>query len=210
MLILLILILLIILIILLYQSFRLIKWIIKKEIRIKWASVLVGVIVLAILINHLFFKSMKFIPSKVYPDLYIVKYLIEDKDSLHKVIEKIVLQKVNNQLKTPFENVTVPYRISFYEYYNGTSFLIPFGEAGTTHFIEHKEDPGGFSSEELSHYSQYLMAEFNLEFCKNDTLNYIGTVTYYEKGERIKTVSLINQCEIKSMVEPSEIVFETD
>ena len=141
MLILFLLILCIILFIGLFQLFRLIKWTIKKEIRIKWASGLVGVIALAVLVNHLFFKKMEFIPSKVYPDLYLIKYPIRDKDSLHKIIAKIVLQKVSNHFKTPSKNTTaiVPYRIRFYEYYSGTPFFVPFGEAGTKHFIENKE-----------------------------------------------------------------------
>lgn len=194
MLILLILLLLIILFICLYQLFRLLKWIIKKEIRIKWASTLVGVIILTALINHLFFKNMEFIQSKVYPDLYLVKYPIKNKDSIFRVIENMVLQKVNDQFKTSVKRIEMPYRISFFEYYNGTPFFIPFGEAGTTHFIENKEDPGGFSSEELFHYNQYRIAEFSLDYCKNDTLNYVGTINYYKGQEVIKTDIIINQC----------------
>lgn len=204
MLILLILVLLLILIICLYQLIRLLKWIIKKETRIKWFSGFVGLIALVILVNHLFFKNMEFVQSKVYQDLYLIKHPIKDKDSLHGFIEKMILQKVNAQIETSSKTIILPYSIRFYEYYNGTPFFIPFGEAGTTHFIENKEDPGGFSSEEISNYNTYRIAEFNLDYCKNDSLNYIGTINYYKGWDVIKTEIFLNQCVINKEKEPSE------
>lgn len=211
MIILLLFILVIILILGLYALYRLVIWIHKKKIRIKLASGLVGVIVLTILINHLFFKNMEFTQSEVYPNLYLVKYPIKYKDSIHKVIEKIVLEKVNTEFldnnganefskKLP----EVSYHIRFYEYYTGTPFFVPFGEAGTVHFIENEEDPGGFSSEELSHYNEYRIAEFNLEYCKNDTLNFVGRLSYYQGLDVIKTDTIINQCVINKEEESSE------
>ncbi len=206
MLILILILLLIILIICLYQLFKLIKWTIKKKKRMKWASGLVGVIALAVLVNHLFFKKMEFIQSKVYPDLYLIKYPIKDKDSLHKIIAKMVFHKVSNHFKTPSKNTTaiVPYRIRFYEYYSGTPFFVPFGEAGTTHFIENKEDPGGFSSEYISDYNRFHIAEFNLKYCRNDSLNYIGTINYYQNWDIIKTDIIINQCNPSKIEESVE------
>lgn len=197
----------IILILCLYQLFRLIKWTIKKKKRMKWISCLVGVIVLVILVNHLFFKNMKFIESKVYPGLYLVKYPIKDKDSLHAIIEKMVLQKVRNHIKTSSKNTTLiePYSFSFYEYYAGTPFFILFGEAGTKHFIEHKEDPGGFSSEYISDYNRFHIAEFNLKYCKNDSLNYVGTINYYQNWDLVNTVTVFNQCKTP---ETEELVIE--
>lgn len=83
--------------------------------------------------------------------------------------------------------------LNFYEYYKGT-FLIPFGEAGTVHFIENKEDPGGFSSEELIHYYNYRIATFNLKPCINDSLNYYGEVVFYQNDSILKTETLLNLC----------------
>jgi hypothetical protein len=37
-------------------------------------------------IHHLFFKNMHFIQSDVYPDLYLVKYPVQDQAILHQVI----------------------------------------------------------------------------------------------------------------------------
>ena len=145
---------------------------------------------------------MKFIQSKVYPDFQLVKYPIKDRDSLHKIIEKMVLKKVNSEFfnnneKYDFSKnstTAVPYSIRFYEYYTGTPFFVPFGEAGTTHFIENKEDPGGFTSEEICHYNTYRIAEFNLKYCPNDSLNYIGTINYYQGLDIIEKDIILNQC----------------
>lgn len=205
MLILLLLILLIFLIIGLYQLFRLTKWVFKKKTRIKWATGLVGVMVLVTLINHLFFKKMEFIQSKVYPNLYLIKYPVKDKDSLHSFIKKMLLEKVKN-INDLSEGsiIELQYGLDFYEYYTGTPFFVPFGEAGTTHFIDNEEDPGGFSSELLRHYDAYRIAEFNLKFCKNDSLNYVGIINYYQEWDIIKTDTIINQCTIIKEEEPSE------
>ncbi|MFC4636075.1 hypothetical protein ACFO3O_19350 [Dokdonia ponticola] len=159
-----------------------------------------------------FFTKMEFIQSNVYPDLYLIKNPIKDTDSMHRMIKKMVLTKVNtefldkhrinelseNKMNTPL------YRIRFYEYYSGTFFLIPFGEAGTDHFIENKEDPGGFISEELSHYHQYRISEFLIEYCENDSLNSIGKLHYYKGWDIIKTDTLLNQCNSHPQKELSE------
>jgi hypothetical protein len=72
--------------------------------------------------------------------------------------------------------------------------FIPFNDAGTYYFIEHEEDPGGFSVEVLDMYTNYHIAKFNLKFCKNDTINYFGTIDYYKGWKIIKTDTLINLC----------------
>ncbi|MFB9077982.1 hypothetical protein ACFFLS_04850 [Flavobacterium procerum] len=85
------------------------------------------------------------------------------------------------------------YSLDFYTYFVGWG-TNPFGEAGTAHFIENKEDPGGFSSEELDHYREYKIADFYVRFCENDTVNYIGILTYYKNDEITKTDTIINNC----------------
>lgn len=198
----------------LYFLFRLIKWILKKKVRSIWALVLVTLVALSWLIKFAFFTKMEFVPSKVYPDLYLVKNPVNNKDSIHSGIKRMVLEKVNNEFLT--ENITleflqnrgVPYRLRFYEYYTGTPIFVPFGEAGTTHFIEHEEDPGGFSSEEISHYNRYRIAEFYLKFCKNDSLNYVGTINYYQNWKIIKTDTILNQCKINTARVPADTIVE--
>jgi len=161
---------------------------------------------MAITINHIFFKKMEVIQSKVYPNLYLIKYPIDDEEEIKKYISQLVFHKVNSEFvgnqeafktKDSYAEKSIAklnYTINIYEYYKGWG-TNPFGEAGTAHFIENKEDPGGFSSEELIYYKDYLLAKFNIKFCENDTNNYFGTISYYKNSELIKTETLINLCE---------------
>ena len=208
MLILIIILLLIIFIWLLYQLFKLVVWISKKKIRIQRASTLLGVFILGMIINQVFFTKMEFIQSNVYPNLYLVKNPIEDKDSIRSAMKELVLEQANKnfigqeaQYKRKGKHFREPelvigYDISFYAYYKSWG-TIPFGEAGTAHFIENEEDPGGFSSELLQHYEQYRMAKFELFFCKNDTINYLGNINYFENRDIISTDTIINLCQIQ-------------
>lgn len=199
----LILFLLLIIFLFLYLIFKIIKWILKDKIRISWTVSLVAVSILFVIINEQFFTKMEFIESKVNPNLYIVKNLVEDKDSLHNELKKIVLKKVNNEVLNQIEKykkinlndsiVELKYTVDFYEYSKGSVF-IPFGDAGTYYFIEKEEDPGGFSVEVLDMYPKYHIAKFNLKFCKNDTIHYFGTIDYYKNWEITKTDTLINLC----------------
>ncbi len=197
--------LLVILIFGLYYLFRLGRWTFKKKTRVTWALAVIVAVSFAYLIDLMVFTKMELIQSKVYPDLYLVKNPVTNKDSINSVINKLVLEKVNSEYLNHngalenSKNRKLPYRLRFYQYYTGTSLLVPFGEAGTTHFIENKENPGGFNSEEITHYSKYRIAEFNLNFCKDDSLNYLGTISYYQDRKIIKTDTIINQCQtIKS------------
>ncbi len=197
--------LLIILILGLYFLFRLTRWILKKKIRIKWAFTVILVVALTGVIKVVFFTKMEFIQSKVYPNLYLVKNAIKDKDSIHRIIKIRVLEEVKTKFHddngaNEFSRKLMeepPFGISFYEYDTGTFFLIPFGDAGTVHFIENKEDSEGFSSEELSHYNQFRMAEFKVAYCNSDSLHYMGILKYYQIRDVIKTDTLFNQCIIK-------------
>lgn len=179
----------------------------KKKKRIQWTYGIIGILVFIKLIELVFFTKMEFIQSKVYPKLYIVKDPIENRDSLNGIIKKMVVQKMNaefigkeNMYKHKYQyNTESPartdlyYSLSFYRYYKGWG-TNPFGEAGTEHFINNKEDPGGFSSELLEHYYEYRIAEFDIEFCKNDTIKYFGVLKYFQNGQEIKTDTIINQC----------------
>lgn len=164
---------------------------------------LVAACLLAILINTVFFKKIEFVQSKVYPNLYLVKNPIKNKDSLSEIIKTMVVQKMNdqflgNQEKFKLRNSerSIPvldYSIRFYEYYNGWGSN-PFGEAGTAHFINNEEDPGGFSSELLANYQTYQIASFDLKYCINDTVNYVGNLSHFTNGSVVKIDPIINLC----------------
>ena len=109
---------------------------------------------------------------------------------------------VNNENKykktfkyTGGSRTNIYYSLDFYTYFVGWG-TNPFGEAGTAHFIENKADPGGFSSEELDHYTKYRIAEFYLSFCEKDTVNYVGILRYYKNDELTKTDTIINKCNL--------------
>lgn len=193
-----------------YILYVLIKWISKKRKRIQWACGIIGVLILINIIDSIFFTKMEFIQSKVYPNMYLIKNYINNRDSLNSIIKNRIVQKINTEFigkedkyKSKYQYTSespsrteLYYSLSFYQYYSGWG-TNPFGEAGTEHFIENKEDPGGFSSELLEHYDKYRIAEFDIRFCKNDTINYFGVLKYFQNGEEIKTDTIINQCKNK-------------
>lgn len=190
-----------------YLLYVLIKWISKKKTRIQWTFGIIGIVILINIIDSIFFTKMEFIQSKVYPHLYLVKNQINNQDSLNTVIKNIVVQKMNaefigkeNKYKHKYQynsesalRTDLYYSLSFYRYYKGWG-TNPFGEAGTEHFINNEEDPGGFSSELLEHYYEYRIARFDIEFCKNDTIKYFGVLKYFQNGQEMKTDTIINQC----------------
>ena len=177
----------------LYLLFRLIKWIVRSKTRRIWALSFIGAYILGILINTLFFKKMEFIQSKVYPDLYLIKNPISDNNLLDSIIKNMVIQKMDSQLAANKKQSgsALNFGMDFYKYYNGWG-INPFGEAGTTHFIENEEDPGGFSSELLGYYQDYLIASFSVRTCKNDSLRYNGYLDYFKDGTIIKKDTIIN------------------
>ncbi len=191
----------------LYLLFRLLKWIFTNEKRRVLALSLVGFCFITLLINNLFFKKMEFIQSKVYPHLYLIKNPISDKDSLKKIIKAMVIQKMNTEFigneekyKTRYdfaekEVIELDYGFGFYEYYKGWGSN-PIGEAGTAHFIDNKEDPGGFSSEYLEYYRErYQIGGFGIHYCDNDTINYNAILSFSEKGYVVERDTILNLCE---------------
>ncbi|MDR6969626.1 hypothetical protein J2X31_003659 [Flavobacterium arsenatis] len=218
-LIILILFLLIILFVILFSCYKIIVWISKTKTRTYWALSLLGILIFAKIIDYAFFTNMEFIQSKVYPHLYLVKNEINDRDSLNSIIKKMAIEKMNKEFignedkfKYKYEytegsRTDLQYSLSFYTYFEGWG-TNPFGQAGTAHFIDNEEDPGGFSSEELSHYREYQIAELYITFCENDTLNYIATITYYQNEYDMKKDTLINKCiqQEKEVLPKKEII----
>ena len=176
----------------LYFIFKIVKWIFKKQVRIKWVSFTVVTLVIVLIVNKLFFAKMEFIQSKVYYNLYIVKNPVRDK----KIIKKTILEKIKRHLKTEHKiGKKLEYTkgtdfIYFYEYGGATFGFI--GEAGTGYFIDHEEDFGGFVSEELGMYREFRMAEFYLKPCTKDTTLLCGELDLYHEGEFVKSDTFIN------------------
>ena len=189
MLILILLIILILLFALLFGIFKIVKWTLKEKVRIKWASSILVVLLLSFVIDKLFFTKMEFIQSKVYSNLYIVENPIKDKEALKKAI----IEKIKGHLKTKHKQtkeLSYSDTKSIYFYEDGGMTFGFLGEAGTSYFIDHEEDLGGFVTEELGMYQEYRLAEFYYKTCQNDATKTCGEIDFYLEGEFMKTDSL--------------------
>lgn len=186
MLILILLFLLILLLALLFAIYKLVKWTSKDTIRVKWAISILTTLVLATLIKKVFFTRMEFIQSNVYSNLYIVENPLKDKD----VLKKAIINKIKEHLKTKHKQtkeLSYSDTKSIYFYEDGGMIFGFLGEAGTTYFIDHEEDLGGFVSEELGMYTEYRLAEFYYKSCENDATKTCGELDFYHEGEFVKT-----------------------
>ncbi|WP_313139046.1 hypothetical protein [Myroides sp.] len=93
-------------------------------------------------------RKVEVIRSNVMPHLFLLKNTNEDNIEETKEIVKSIIDTI------PKKDTLV---ISFYKY---TSGFGPFS-GGTAHFIDNREDPGGFSSEMLMDYNEVaLIAEY--------------------------------------------------
>lgn len=195
--ILIILFLLILLFFLLFLLYKIVRWIFRKKVRIYYVISLIGVLLLTKTIHYLFFTKMEFIQSKVYPNLYLVKNEVKDRNSLNNSIKKKVTENINNGLisdrKIYLENTSkAPYAtLAFYTYSKNSVFSV-FQDYGTAYFIENEEDLGGISVEDLQMYYKYKLATFNIRNYTNDTTRFYGVLAYYKDGYVVKTDTLLN------------------
>lgn len=182
--------------------FKVVKWTVKEKLRMKWALSLLGIVVVALCIKKVFFTNMEFIQSEVYSNLYLVKHPAKNQDSLRMAVRSMAMNAMRDTMTAPRYKMDKSQEFGgildtgfrFYEYYNASPF-IPFGEAGTAHFIENEEDLDGFINESLMHYSQYLIADFKWMYCEKDTSRTLGVLKYYKAGNLIANDTLVNQCQ---------------
>lgn len=184
-------ILVIVTVLLLILAFRFFKWTLKSKRRIRVVLVVLAVGGVSMVINHFFFKNMRFIQSNVYPNLYLVKYPNKDYSRVERAIQKTIREhlKTDHTTGKPL-SYSGEKAIYFYEY-GGMSFGF-IGDAGTGYFIDHEEDLGGFVTEELGMYQKYRLAEFYYDPCPNDSTLYCGEINYFKEGEFLKADSLNN------------------
>ena len=175
--------------------YKTLKWFFKRKTRFFWLSSLLVIGILGYTINQLFFIKMEFIQSNVYPNLYLVKNEIKNRDSLNNTIRKRVIKQINDDFITNGKRYTenthkAPYATLAFYSYSKSSRLSVFQDYGTAYFIDHEEDLGGFSVEDLSMYQNEKLATFNIRLYKNDCTQYYGVLEYYEKGYPVKTDTL--------------------
>jgi hypothetical protein len=122
-------------------------------------------------------KKPEFIQSKTITNLILLKNPPKE-DSLTKNLIKYFLLK--NPPKHEKTNSTF-----FYKYSSNTKY-----------FLNHKEDPGGFSSEELNMYQDDDgIGVFGFIKCEKDSSKKVGIIRFYDKyGSFYKPDTIINKC----------------
>ncbi len=190
--ILLLLVLLIFIITLFYAIFKVIKWTSKEKIRIKWAISIFTILILAFVVKRVFFTKMEFIQSNVYANLYIVENVEKDNSK----VKKAILNKIKEHLKTEHKAKN---KLSYsnktdciYFYEDGGMTFGFIGEAGTSHFIDHEEDLGGFVTEELGMYQKFRIAEFYFKLPEKKENSICGELNLFKEGDFIKADTICN------------------
>ena len=185
----------------LFVLFQVAKWILKHRTRRIISLAIIGLIGALLLINKLFFQQMELLQSKVYPNLYLIKYPVNNRDTINQLIKNKTVEVIkqqnydtNSSIKLIDKNTVETirandYTIHFYLYSNEWGF-----RNGTNYFIDHKEDAGGFSTEVLTDYNTLKLAYFELKYCENNSTHVIGDLSYFEEGKLITTETLINNC----------------
>lgn len=181
----------------LFLSYKIVKWIIVRKERVICVVSILFITIASVTTYQLFFSKMEFIQSKVYPNLYLVKNPIKDRDSLNNIIKGRVLEIIDKNLinyQTIYTENTaeVPYAILAFYTYSKNSKLSVFQDYGTAYFIDNEEDLGGMIVEDLSMYQTQKLATYNIKAYKNDTTRYYGALTYYSDAYPVKTDTINN------------------
>ena len=175
--------------VLIFAFFKITKWTLKDKVRVKWAISIISILVLTFVVKRVFFTKMEFIQSNVYSNLYIVKNPIKDIEERNKAIVNEIKVHLKTKHKQPKE-LSYSDTKSIYFYEDGGMTFGFLGEAGTTYFIDHEEDLGGFVSEELGMYPAYRLVEFYYKPCEQNTTITCGELDFYYQGEFINTDTL--------------------
>ncbi|MEQ3498634.1 hypothetical protein ABMY20_02625 [Tenacibaculum sp. SSH1-16] len=186
----------------LFLLYKILKWIAAKRVRIIVAAALLVIAIIGNTLNRLFFTKMEMIQSTVYPNLYLVKHPIKDRDSLNNIIKSKVIEVIG---KNPIINQKIysentyeaPYATLAFYTYNKNSKLSVFQDYGTSYFIDNQEDLGGMIVEDLSMYQTQKLATYNIKAYKNDITRYYGALTYFKDAYPVKTDTINNNVLIK-------------
>lgn len=197
----------------LFLLFKIVKWVVAKRARVFTVFSLLLIGALCYTINHLFFKKMEFIQSKVYPNLFLVKNEIKDRDSLNSIIKKMVVEKIDedfiSNVRKHTENTQqAPYAALAFYTYNKNFNLSLFQDYGTAYFIEDPEDLGGMNVESLGMYQKQKLATLNIQRYKNDKTLYYGILDYYKDAYIVKTDTLQISIPIEKTTETDPIPSE--
>lgn len=194
---------------LLFLLYKFIRWVSRKKARIYIVSSILGILIIFKTIDHFFFTKMEFIQSKVYPNLYLIKNQIENRDSLNVIIKNRVIEMINKKSTIskkmyPKNSYTAPYATFAFYTYTKNSRLSIFQDYGTAYFIDNEEDPGGFSVEDLLMYRSYLLATYNIRNLKKDSASYYGVLEYYKDDYLVKTDTLVTKIQKSEIFKADE------
>ena len=116
-----------------------------------------------------------------YKDTVKISYyiLINNPNSVKDALKNDIVNYVKSRLK--HEKILMQKNVTsidfvFYKKTNNTSY-----------FMKNKEDPGGFSSEEISHYKEDYIANYHVSKCNNGT---IDKIYLYDNQEEV----IMNNC----------------
>lgn len=179
--------------------YKILKWSFQEKARIIWVGLLIVVAISSLTTYKLFFVQMTFVQSTTYPNLYLIKNPVEEKDSVYKAIKNRIVEKLSADFLTKLEasKKSQQNTLSFYEYYTGD-----WGEHGTAYFLEHIERQDGMTAELLEYYPNYLLAKFSIKTCDEESFGKLGVVAYYNKRKLIRTDTLHNSC--KKQITPTK------
>lgn len=170
-------------ILVLLTLYTLIKWGFGTKSRATGVGLSLATVVVGFIIYQLFFVKLEFIQSKVYPDLYLVKNLPEDRSILNQAMKDFVIKHVKTQTKK--QPIDSNLSLRFYQYYKSYNPLV-FGDSGTAYFIDNEEDLDGMVVEDLSMYITRKLAVLDRPMCEDKT-RYCAKLHFFEKGNIVKT-----------------------
>ncbi len=166
--------------------YTLLKWVFRTKARAIGVSLSFLIVVVGFTIYQLFFLKLEFIQSKVYPDLYLVKNIPEDKSVLNQAIKDFVMKRIKIQTKD--QQLDTNLSLRFYQYSKSYNPLV-FGDSGTAYFIDNEEDLGGMVVEDLSMYMKLKLAVLDKAVCEGKN-HYCAKLHFFEKGTSVKTDSI--------------------
>ena len=123
-------------------------------------------------------RKTEFIDSKAVGGLFLIKNPPKEDSLLKKEIMHFLI-------KNPPKLEGKITHIDFYKY-----------SWNTKYFLNHKEDRGGFSSEELGNYPEDDLASFIISKCKNDTTKLVGRFHFYGNRSNLSQLdTIIYKCD---------------
>lgn len=139
-------------------------------------KIIISIIAIIIILFFCWNGKIEFVQSKVRTNLFLIKNPPKNDSLLKKEITLFLI-------KTHSKNDSVPKL--FYRY-----------SWNTKYFLDHEEDPGGFSSEELINYPEDNIANFIISKCENDKTKLVGELRFYnEWGDHYKPDTIIYKCD---------------